>query len=171
MSPLQKAEVVKLIKHAENNPVTAAIGDGANDVSMIQEAHVGIGIMGKEGRQAVRSSDYAFAKFRFLMRALLVHGSFYYNRLSTLVQFFFYKCMILSYNQSINQILNIFWNSEYNENVAFITGQLFYSFYNAYSQQFSNFPYTSFADHSAEELKNAINSCRDEMVNNIEKNS
>ncbi|KAJ8310331.1 hypothetical protein KUTeg_012196 [Tegillarca granosa] len=111
MSPLQKAEVVKLIKHAENNPVTAAIGDGANDVSMIQEAHVGIGIMGKEGRQAVRSSDYAFAKFRFLMRALLVHGSFYYIRLSTLVQFFFYK------------------------NVAFITGQLFYSFYNAYSQQ------------------------------------
>ena len=50
-----------------------------------------IGIMGKEGRQAVRNSDYAFAKFRFLQRLLLVHGHYFYYRLATLVQYFFYK--------------------------------------------------------------------------------
>ncbi|OWF54474.1 phospholipid-transporting ATPase IF [Mizuhopecten yessoensis] len=111
MSPLQKAEVVKLIKNSKEKPVTAAIGDGANDVSMIQEAHVGLGIMGKEGRQAVRNSDYAFAKFRFLKRAILVHGNYYYTRLANLVQFFFYK------------------------NVAFITAQLFYTFFSGFSQQ------------------------------------
>ncbi|XP_060583467.1 phospholipid-transporting ATPase IF-like isoform X3 [Ruditapes philippinarum] len=111
MTPLQKAEVVKLIKNSRENPVTAAIGDGANDVSMIEEAHVGLGIMGKEGRQAVRNSDYAFAKFRFLMKALLVHGHFYYIRIANLVQYFFYK------------------------NVAFITAQLFYTFFSAFSEQ------------------------------------
>ena len=54
LSPLQKAEVVAMVKDFPGSPICAAIGDGANDVSMIQEAHVGIGIMGKEGRQAVR---------------------------------------------------------------------------------------------------------------------
>lgn len=66
MSPLQKAEVVKLMKHSDSKPITGAIGDGANDVSMIQEAHIGLGIMGKEGRQAVRCSDYAFSRFTTL---------------------------------------------------------------------------------------------------------
>ncbi|XP_063428807.1 phospholipid-transporting ATPase IF-like isoform X5 [Mytilus trossulus] len=111
MSPLQKAEVVKLIKTGKDAPVTAAIGDGANDVSMIQEAHVGLGIMGKEGRQAVRNSDYAFSKFKFLNRMLLLHGHFFYHRISTLVNYFFYK------------------------NVAFITAQFFYMFFSAFSQQ------------------------------------
>lgn len=54
--------------------MTLAIGDGANDVSMIQEAHVGIGVSGKEGRQAVNSSDYAITRFKFLKKLLLVHG-------------------------------------------------------------------------------------------------
>ena len=52
------------------------------------------GIMGKEGRQAVQNSDYAFGKFRFVSRALLLHGHYYYIRLSTLVQYFFYKVHI-----------------------------------------------------------------------------
>ncbi|KAL4220158.1 putative phospholipid-transporting ATPase IF [Mactra antiquata] len=111
MSPLQKAEVVKMIKNSKDRPVTAAIGDGANDVSMIEEADVGLGLMGKEGRQAVRNSDYAFARFRFLMQALLVHGHLYYVRIANLVQYFFYK------------------------NVAFVTAQLFYTFYSAFSEQ------------------------------------
>ena len=59
--------------------------------SMIQEAHIGIGIFGKEGRQAVRSSDYALARFRFLVPALLQHGHFYYFRICLLVKYFFYK--------------------------------------------------------------------------------
>ena len=68
MSPLQKAEIVAMMKNHPDQPVTAAIGDGANDVAMIQEAHVGLGIMGKEGRAAVRSADFAFAKFKHLHR-------------------------------------------------------------------------------------------------------
>jgi phospholipid-translocating ATPase len=83
--------VVKLIKTSKNKPITCAIGDGANDVSMIQEAHVGLGIFGKEGRNAARASDFAFSKFSYIKRALLVHGFLYYSRLSILVHYFFYK--------------------------------------------------------------------------------
>lgn len=53
--------------------------------------HASSGIMGKEGRQAVRNSDYAIARFKFLAKLLLVHGHFYYIRIATLVQYFFYK--------------------------------------------------------------------------------
>lgn len=80
-----------MIKNGKERPMTAAIGDGANDVSMIQEAHVGIGIFGKEGRNAARSSDFCFAKFKYLKRALLVHGYLYYTRAAVLVLYFFYK--------------------------------------------------------------------------------
>lgn len=59
---------------------TLAIGDGANDVPMIQSAHVGVGISGKEGMQAVLASDYSIAQFRFLSRLLLVHGRWDYRR-------------------------------------------------------------------------------------------
>ncbi len=75
--------------------MTAAIGDGANDVSMIQEAHIGFGIFGKEGRNAARSADYAFAKFKFVRRAILVHGYLFYTRAAYLVQYFFYKVNFL----------------------------------------------------------------------------
>ncbi|XP_060098563.1 phospholipid-transporting ATPase IF isoform X3 [Heteronotia binoei] len=111
MAPLQKAKVVRLIKTSPEKPITLAIGDGANDVSMIQEAHVGIGIMGKEGRQAVRNSDYAIARFKFLSKLLFAHGHLYYIRIATLVQYFFYK------------------------NVCFITPQFLYQFYCLFSQQ------------------------------------
>jgi phospholipid-translocating ATPase len=82
---------VKLVKKSKKKPMTAAIGDGANDVSMIQEAHVGIGIYGKEGRNAARSADFALGKFKFLKRALLVHGYHYYTRISLLVLYYYYK--------------------------------------------------------------------------------
>lgn len=94
LSPLQKFEVVKLLKTMPDRPITAAIGDGANDVSMIQEAHVGLGIVGKEGRQAARCADYAFANFSMLKKILLVHGHYYTQRLSLLVLYFFYKNII-----------------------------------------------------------------------------
>ncbi|KAL9879005.1 phospholipid-transporting ATPase IF isoform 2-T2 [Glossina fuscipes fuscipes] len=91
LSPLQKSEVVSLIKTSPRNYNTAAIGDGANDVSMIQEAHVGIGIIGKEGRQAACCSDFALAKFCMLKRLVLVHGHYHTTRLTLLVLYFFYK--------------------------------------------------------------------------------
>uniref|UniRef100_A0A663N3R7 Phospholipid-transporting ATPase n=1 Tax=Athene cunicularia TaxID=194338 RepID=A0A663N3R7_ATHCN len=111
MAPLQKAQIVKLIKLSKEHPITLAIGDGANDVSMILEAHVGIGIIGKEGRQAARNSDYAIPKFKHLKKMLLVHGHFYYVRISELVQYFFYK------------------------NVCFIFPQFLYQFFCGFSQQ------------------------------------
>ncbi|KAM3842793.1 phospholipid-transporting ATPase IH-like, partial [Diretmus argenteus] len=111
MAPLQKAQIVKLIKASKEHPITLAIGDGANDVSMILEAHVGIGIMGKEGRQAARNSDYAIPKFKHLKKMLLVHGHYYYIRISELVQYFFYK------------------------NVCFIFPQFLYQFFCGFSQQ------------------------------------
>ncbi|XP_071648224.1 phospholipid-transporting ATPase IF-like [Temnothorax longispinosus] len=92
LTPLQKSEIVHLIKTSRSRPHTAAIGDGGNDVSMIQESHVGIGIMGKEGRQASISADFAFTKFKYLRKALLVHGHWYYLRIG--IQFFFYKNVV-----------------------------------------------------------------------------
>lgn len=68
LSPLQKCEVVHLVKSSPMKPITAAIGDGANDVSMIQEAHVGLGIVGKEGRQAARCADYGERRHFFILR-------------------------------------------------------------------------------------------------------
>lgn len=83
-----------MMKTLPDEPITAAIGDGANDVSMIQEAHVGLGIVGKEGRQAARCADYAFANFCMLKKVLLVHGHYYTQRLSLLVLYFFYKNLV-----------------------------------------------------------------------------
>ncbi|KAG7093060.1 hypothetical protein E1B28_009352 [Marasmius oreades] len=93
VSPLQKALVVRLVKDGLN-VMTLAIGDGANDVSMIQAAHVGVGISGEEGLQAVNSSDYSIAQFRFLKRLLLVHGHWAYSRNGLMILNFFYKNVV-----------------------------------------------------------------------------
>lgn len=90
VSPLQKAQVVTLIKRGKN-VMTMAIGDGANDVSMIQAADVGVGIAGQEGMQAVMSSDYAIAQFRYLKRLLLVHGRWSYIRVAEVTLCSLYK--------------------------------------------------------------------------------
>jgi magnesium-transporting ATPase (P-type) len=90
--PAQKAEIVKMVREGvKPEPVTLAIGDGANDVAMIQEAHVGVGVIGNEGMQAVRASDYSIAQFRFLERLLLVHGRWNYSRICFLILYSFYK--------------------------------------------------------------------------------
>ncbi|XP_072958712.1 putative phospholipid-transporting ATPase 9 isoform X1 [Typha angustifolia] len=89
-SPKQKALVTRLVKEGTRK-VTLAIGDGANDVGMLQEADIGIGISGAEGMQAVMSSDIAIAQFRFLERLLLVHGHWCYRRISSMICYFFYK--------------------------------------------------------------------------------
>ncbi|XP_076135922.1 phospholipid-transporting ATPase ID isoform X3 [Alosa pseudoharengus] len=90
VTPLQKALVVELIKR-HKKAVTLAIGDGANDVSMIKTAHIGVGISGQEGIQAVLASDYSFSQFRFLQRLLLVHGRWSYLRMCRFLCYFFYK--------------------------------------------------------------------------------
>nr|XP_014434979.2 probable phospholipid-transporting ATPase IM [Pelodiscus sinensis] len=90
VTPLQKAQVVELVKK-HRNAVTLAIGDGANDISMIKSAHIGVGISGEEGMQAVLASDYSFAQFRYLKRLLLVHGRWSYFRMCKFLCYFFYK--------------------------------------------------------------------------------
>uniref|UniRef100_A0A1Q3G1C3 Phospholipid-transporting ATPase n=1 Tax=Culex tarsalis TaxID=7177 RepID=A0A1Q3G1C3_CULTA len=89
-TPLQKAFLVKVVKE-EMRMSTLAIGDGANDVSMIQMADVGVGICGQEGMQAVMASDFTIAKFRILEKLLLVHGHWNYDRLARMIIYFFYK--------------------------------------------------------------------------------
>ncbi|ONM31386.1 phospholipid-transporting ATPase 1 isoform X1 [Zea mays] len=90
VAPLQKAGIVALIKNRTND-MTLAIGDGANDVSMIQMADVGIGISGQEGRQAVMASDFSMGQFRFLVPLLLVHGHWNYQRMAYMILYNFYK--------------------------------------------------------------------------------
>ncbi|KAF2803565.1 phospholipid-transporting ATPase [Mytilinidion resinicola] len=110
VSPLQKALVVKLVKR-HLKAILLAIGDGANDVSMIQAAHVGVGISGVEGLQAARSADIAIGQFRYLRKLLLVHGAWSYHRVSKVILYSFYK------------------------NIALFMTQFWYSFQNAFSGQ------------------------------------
>lgn len=93
-SPAQKASLVKNIRKRVKKSITLAIGDGANDIAMIQEAHVGIGITGKEGLQAARTSDYSIAQFRFLTKLLLVHGRWNYIRTCKYTVGTFWKEMV-----------------------------------------------------------------------------
>uniref|UniRef100_A0A8D0CE00 Phospholipid-transporting ATPase n=1 Tax=Salvator merianae TaxID=96440 RepID=A0A8D0CE00_SALMN len=94
VSPLQKSEIVDMVKK-HVNAITLAIGDGANDVGMIQTAHVGVGISGNEGMQATNSSDYAIAQFSYLEKLLLVHGAWSYNRVTKCILYCFYKNVVL----------------------------------------------------------------------------
>ncbi|XP_063997843.1 phospholipid-transporting ATPase IC [Pogoniulus pusillus] len=110
VTPKQKATVVELVKRYKK-AITLAIGDGANDVSMIKTAHIGVGISGQEGMQAVMSSDYSFGQFRYLQRLLLVHGRWSYIRMCKFLRYFFYK------------------------NFAFTLVHIWYSFFNGFSAQ------------------------------------
>lgn len=106
-SPAQKAFIVRATRKTTSRfPVTSpsltlAIGDGANDLAMIAEAHVGIGISGREGLQAARVADYAIAQFRFLQRLLLVHGRWNYVRTAKFVLWTFWKEMFFYMPQII----------------------------------------------------------------------
>ncbi|CEP11563.1 hypothetical protein [Parasitella parasitica] len=129
VSPMQKAKVVSLVKKGLK-VMTLAIGDGANDVSMIQEANVGVGISGEEGRQAVMASDYAIAQFSYLSKLLLVHGRWSYLRTSEMILTFFYK--------NIMWTLVLFWY----QLMCSFTGTLMfdYSYITLYNLVFTSLP-------------------------------
>jgi len=97
VSPLQKAQMVELVRtrvkvsSVTGQPVTLAVGDGANDVPMIQAAQVGVGIYGREGRQAANASDFAIQQFKYLMPLLLVHGHWNYRRACIFTLFTFWR--------------------------------------------------------------------------------
>ena len=91
VSPQQKADVVNMVKQKMPNKSTLSIGDGANDVSMITAAHIGIGISGLEGQQAARASDYSIGQFKFLKNLMFCHGREAYRRNAYMISFTFYK--------------------------------------------------------------------------------
>eukprot|EP01060_Flectonema_neradi_P005711 TRINITY_DN13826_c1_g1_i1.p1 TRINITY_DN13826_c1_g1~~TRINITY_DN13826_c1_g1_i1.p1 ORF type:complete len:1287 (+),score=199.44 TRINITY_DN13826_c1_g1_i1:181-4041(+) len=95
LTPGQKGYIVSLFQK-ESGRTALAIGDGANDATMISAAKVGIGIIGLEGSQAELASDYAIARFRFLQRLLCVHGRYALYRSSKCATFSFYKNIVLS---------------------------------------------------------------------------
>ncbi|KAL7712586.1 Phospholipid-transporting ATPase [Entamoeba marina] len=97
--PTQKAEIVKLVK--ESGIRACAVGDGGNDVSMICEADVGLGVEGKEGRQAAMASDFSLQQFSHISRLLLWHGRNSYIRSSDLALFIMHRGMIISIMQAI----------------------------------------------------------------------
>ncbi|KAK0727852.1 hypothetical protein B0T26DRAFT_638783 [Lasiosphaeria miniovina] len=105
-SPSQKANLVKCIRHQVPSSVTLAVGDGANDIAMIQASHVGIGISGREGLQAARISDYSIAQFRFLQRLLFVHGRWNYIRTGKYIVGTFWKEVLFYMLQAQYQKFN-----------------------------------------------------------------
>ncbi|KAK6350040.1 hypothetical protein TWF696_006289 [Orbilia brochopaga] len=105
-SPNQKAGLVRSIRKKVKKAVTLAIGDGANDIAMIQEAQVGVGITGKEGLAAARSSDYSIAQFRFLLKLLLCHGRWNYVRTCKYILGTFWKEMMFFIVQAMYQVNN-----------------------------------------------------------------
>ena len=105
-SPSQKASLVKTIRKEVKGSVTLAVGDGANDIAMIQEAHLGIGIAGKEGLQAARTSDYSIAQFRYLQKLLLVHGRWNYVRICKYLLGTLWKEMMFYLTQALYQRWN-----------------------------------------------------------------
>ncbi|ORY56739.1 phospholipid-translocating P-type ATPase [Neocallimastix californiae] len=129
VSPKQKSEVVGLVKNGLH-VLCLSIGDGANDISMIQEANIGVGIAGQEGMQAAMSSDYAISQFRFLSKLLLIHGRWSYYRVSNMVLNFFYK--------NIVWVFTLFW---YQFNCGFSAQILFdYTFLMFFNFLFSSLP-------------------------------
>lgn len=118
VSPAQKAQVVKMVKNGLD-VMTLSIGDGANDVAMIQQADVGVGIAGVEGRQAVMSSDYAIGQFRFLTKLLLVHGRWSYRRIAEMVACFFNKNIVWTFTLFWYQIYDQF-DGQYNFDYTYI---------------------------------------------------
>ena len=122
VSPSQKALVVRMVKLGLD-VMTLSIGDGANDVAMIQEAHVGVGIAGEEGRQAVMSSDYAIGQFRFLSRLVLVHGRWSYRRIAEMIANFFYKNIVWTFTLFWYQIYDD-WEGTYLYDYTYIIRKL-----------------------------------------------
>ncbi|KAH8065944.1 phospholipid-translocating ATPase [Aureococcus anophagefferens] len=97
VSPAQRILVGLVRRKTNPAPITLAIGDGANDVGMIQEANIGVGISGKEGRQAVNNADFAIGQFRFLKPLLFHHGRKNYRRMSKVIIYSFFKNMVLTF--------------------------------------------------------------------------
>ncbi|KAL4487095.1 hypothetical protein ABPG72_001547 [Tetrahymena utriculariae] len=127
-TPSQKKLLVDLVHTISPGQCVLAIGDGANDINMLQAADVGIGIRGKEGREAAKASDFSIAEFKHLNRLILYVGQEAYRKNSYLILFNFYK------NQA--WILVYFW-------INFYSGQSAQYVYDQWISQFFNLFYSS----------------------------
>lgn len=107
--PIFKAKLVQLVK--SNGKVVLAIGDGANDVNMLTEASVGVGLHGEEGMQAVQAADFAIANFKYLWKLVLVHGHWHHIRMEKFILFFFYKNFLFTLPQFIFGFFSYFSGS------------------------------------------------------------
>lgn len=123
-SPREKAVIVGFVKK-EMKLTVLAIGDGGNDVGMIEEAHIGVGIIGKEGNSAASVSDFSIGQFRFLDRLVLHHGRWFYYRLSYFFVFFGLKNMIIT-------VIIFLYLIDCAYSGSLIYTQLFYLLYNCF---------------------------------------
>lgn len=120
VSPQQKANIVKMVRQSVRpKPLTLAIGDGANDVGMIQRAEVGVGISGREGLQAANAADFSISQFRFLKRLLLVHGRWDYRRMTKVVLYSFYKNVVITLSLFYFNALTGFSGTSFYESLVY----------------------------------------------------
>ena len=113
ISPKQKAQIVQIIKEYNPQKTTLSIGDGANDVGMILESDVGIGIQGKEGVEAARASDYSLPEFSYLQKLLFYHGREDYRRNSYYIIYEFYKNIVFTSPYIYLGFINFFSGNSY----------------------------------------------------------
>ncbi|KAK3145027.1 hypothetical protein QOZ80_4AG0321700 [Eleusine coracana subsp. coracana] len=125
MTPLQKAQLVGILKSV--GYLTLAIGDGGNDVRMIQEANIGVGISGREGLQAARAADYSIGKFKFLKRLILIHGRYSYNRTSFISQYSFYKSLLICFIQILFSFLSGLSGTSLFNSISLMAYNVFYT--------------------------------------------
>lgn len=142
ISPKQKQEIVKIIHNYNSDIVTLAIGDGANDASMISAAHIGVGIKGREGDQAARASDYFIGEFKHLVPLLFVFGTECYQRNSNVILYNFYKNFLLVLPQFWFGFFNIFSGVSIYEPFAYQLFNVVFTFlpifiYGVFDKQFS----------------------------------
>jgi phospholipid-transporting ATPase len=130
----------KTMSPLKDSVITLAIGDGANDVNMITSAHVGVGIIGVEGRQAARASDYAIGEFQYLKRLLFVHGRESYRKNSFIVCYNFYKNFLF--------VMPHFWFGI----ISYFSGQSLYDpwIYQLFNIIFASFPIIWFGIYDKE---------------------
>jgi len=124
-TPAQKAALVSCVR--AQGKVTLAIGDGGNDVAMIQAANVGVGISGREGLQAARASDYAVARFRHLERLILFHGRNSLYRASLLARYTIYKSMAVAFTQLMANLLCAYSGGSLLDTYSLTTYNLLYT--------------------------------------------
>lgn len=123
VSPMQKAQIVAEMKNFDKKAKTLAIGDGGNDVSMIMEANIGVGVYGEEGMRAVQACDYAIGEFKILQRLLFFHGRISLFRISKLIYYFFYKNFVFT----ISHFYFLFMNNSSGQSIF---EDWFITFYN-----------------------------------------